>query len=66
MGSDGRERHRKPRAGAKRRGRELHRAAPFAVVRWTNIYDPAKLVFFGDIIGGPWPLYSVRPSSTLI
>jgi hypothetical protein len=32
---------------------ELHHAAPFAVVRWTNIYDPAKLVFFGDIIGGP-------------
>lgn len=31
----------------------LHHAAPFAVVRWTNIYDPAKLVFFGDIIGGP-------------
>jgi hypothetical protein len=22
-------------------------------VRWTNIYDPATLVFFGDIIGGP-------------
>jgi hypothetical protein len=32
---------------------ELHHAAPFAVVRWTNIYDPTKLVFFGDIIGGP-------------
>ena len=32
---------------------ELHHAAPFAVVRWTNIYDPATLVFFGDIIGGP-------------
>ena len=32
---------------------ELHHAAPFAVVRWINIYDPATLVFFGDIIGGP-------------
>jgi len=32
---------------------KLHHAAPFAVVRWTNIYDPATLVFFGDIIGGP-------------
>ncbi len=32
---------------------ELHHGAPFAVVRWTNIYDSAILVFFGDIIGGP-------------
>jgi hypothetical protein len=32
---------------------ELHHAAPFAAVRWTNVYDPAKLVFFGDVIGGP-------------
>jgi hypothetical protein len=32
---------------------ELHHAAPFAVVRWTNIYDSASLVFRGDIIGGP-------------
>jgi hypothetical protein len=32
---------------------ELHHAAPFAVVRWTNIYDPASLVYRGDIIGGP-------------
>jgi hypothetical protein len=31
----------------------LHHAAPFAVVRWTNIYDPAALVFFGDVISGP-------------
>ena len=31
----------------------LHHAAPFSVVRWINIYDPARLVFFGDIIGGP-------------
>jgi hypothetical protein len=32
---------------------ELHHAAPFAVVRWTNIYDPAVDVYRGDIIGGP-------------
>jgi hypothetical protein len=32
---------------------ELHHAAPFAVVRWTNIYDSASLVFRGDVIGGP-------------
>jgi hypothetical protein len=32
---------------------ELHHAAPFAVVRWTNIYDPASFVYRGDIIGGP-------------
>ena len=32
---------------------ELHHAAPFAVVRWTNVYDTASLVFRGDIIGGP-------------
>jgi hypothetical protein len=32
---------------------ELHHAAPFAVVRWTNLYDPASLVYRGDIIGGP-------------
>jgi hypothetical protein len=31
----------------------LHHAAPFAVVRWTNVYDPATFVFFGDVIGGP-------------
>src|SRR6516162_4359613 len=32
---------------------ELHHAAPFAMVRWTNVYDTASLVFRGDIIGGP-------------
>src|SRR5258707_692240 len=32
---------------------ELHHAAPFAVVRWTNIYDSTSLVFRGDVIGGP-------------
>jgi hypothetical protein len=31
----------------------LHHAAPFAALRWTNIFDPARLVFFGDLIGGP-------------
>jgi hypothetical protein len=31
---------------------ELHHAAPFAAVRWTNIHDPASLVYRGDIIGG--------------
>jgi hypothetical protein len=31
----------------------MHHAAPFAAVRWTNIYDPARFVFFGDVIGGP-------------
>jgi hypothetical protein len=31
----------------------LHHAAPFAAARWTNVYDPATLVFFGDVIGGP-------------
>ncbi len=31
----------------------LHHAAPFAPVRWTNVYDSAILVFFGDVIGGP-------------
>jgi hypothetical protein len=32
---------------------EMHHAAPFAAVRWTNVYDPATLVFCGDLIGGP-------------
>jgi hypothetical protein len=31
----------------------LHHAAPFAAARWTNVFDPAVLVFFGDVIGGP-------------
>ena len=31
----------------------LHHAAPFAVVRWTNVYDPSSAVIFGDLIGGP-------------
>ncbi len=29
-----------------------HHAAPFAVVRWTNIYDPHRAIFFGDLVSG--------------
>jgi hypothetical protein len=32
---------------------QLDHATPFAAVRWTNIYDPSRLVFFGDLISGP-------------
>lgn len=32
---------------------QLHHAAPFAAVRWTNVHDPARLVFFGDVISSP-------------
>jgi hypothetical protein len=31
---------------------QLHHAAPFAAVRWTNIHDPARLIFLGDLISG--------------
>ena len=31
---------------------QLHHAAPFAAVRWTNIHDPAVLVMLGDLISG--------------
>ncbi|HEY2926272.1 hypothetical protein [Piscinibacter sp.] len=31
----------------------LHHAAAFAVTRWTNLYFPARLGLFGDIVGGP-------------
>jgi hypothetical protein len=31
----------------------LHHAAPFAAVRWTNIYDPHRPILKGDIISGP-------------
>jgi len=31
----------------------LHYAAPFAAVRWTNIFDPHRWIFQGDIISGP-------------
>lgn len=33
--------------------RVLYEGAPFAVVRWTNIFFPVKLGFFGDWFGGP-------------
>jgi hypothetical protein len=32
---------------------QLDHGAPFAVVRWTNIHDPARFIFCGDIISGP-------------
>ena len=31
----------------------LHHAAPFAAVRWTNIFDPHRNIYQGDIISGP-------------
>ena len=31
----------------------LHDAAPFAAVRWTNIFDSHRCIFHGDIISGP-------------
>ncbi|MBE1493136.1 hypothetical protein H4696_000236 [Amycolatopsis lexingtonensis] len=31
----------------------LTSGAPFAVVRWTNLYFPARWLVFGDPIGGP-------------
>ncbi|HCT07126.1 MAG TPA: hypothetical protein DIW86_17355 [Pseudomonas sp.] len=31
----------------------LHHAAAFAVTRWTNLYFPAPLGLFGDIVSGP-------------
>jgi hypothetical protein len=30
-----------------------HHAAVFAPVRWTNIFAPCRLVFWGDVVGGP-------------
>jgi hypothetical protein len=30
-----------------------HHAAVFGPVRWTNIYAPCRMVFWGDVIGGP-------------
>jgi hypothetical protein len=33
--------------------RVLYHGAPFAVVRWTNMWFPARLRFFGDWFGGP-------------
>jgi hypothetical protein len=34
------------------RQRQLDHATPFAAIRWTNIHDPARLAFFGDLISG--------------
>ncbi|MCP4184156.1 MAG: alpha/beta hydrolase [Hyphomicrobiales bacterium] len=34
-------------------GDVLYHAAPFAVVRWSNMWFPAHLGFFGDWFGGP-------------
>lgn len=33
--------------------RALHHAAPFAVVRWTNIYFPNRALVLGDPVAGP-------------
>jgi hypothetical protein len=33
--------------------RVVYEGAPFAVVRWTNLWFPAALWFFGDWFGGP-------------
>ncbi len=30
-----------------------HHAAVFGPTRWTNLYFPARLVFWGDVIAGP-------------
>lgn len=32
---------------------QLHHAAAFSVVRWTNVFDPSRWVFLGDIVSGP-------------
>jgi hypothetical protein len=44
-----------PNGGRRRRvsRRVLYEGAPFAVVRWTNVYFPAEAGFFGDWFGGP-------------
>jgi hypothetical protein len=36
-----------------RRGPFAHFAAPFAAVRWTNIYDEHWFPLLGDIVSGP-------------
>ena len=38
---------------AYRGGTVLYHAAPFALVRWSNMWFPARLGFFGDWFGGP-------------
>jgi len=37
----------------KSKTRVPHHAAVFGPTRWTNLYFPAWLIFWGDIIGGP-------------
>jgi hypothetical protein len=32
---------------------QAHHAAPFAAVQWTNVYDPASGILFGDLVSGP-------------
>jgi hypothetical protein len=41
--------------GTRRRVRQevVYEGAPFAVVRWTNIYFPVRYGLFGDWFGGP-------------
>ncbi|GAA1141198.1 hypothetical protein [Ornithinicoccus hortensis] len=47
--------------------RVLHEGAPFAVVRWTNLYYPARLGFFGDWFGGPLaPLYGTGIKDVMV
>ncbi|EUB98254.1 hypothetical protein PMI07_006568 [Rhizobium sp. CF080] len=33
--------------------RHPHHAALFAYTRWTNLYSPHKMIFWGDVISGP-------------
>jgi hypothetical protein len=42
----------------------MHHAAPFAAVRWTNIHDPHRLMFQGDIISMPLRLEAAILSRT--
>lgn len=39
--------------GEKVKLRALHHAALYACTRWTNLYFPAALGLFGDLVGGP-------------
>lgn len=32
---------------------QLHHAAQFAAMKWTNIHDPSRAVFLGDVISSP-------------
>lgn len=55
--SDGQFAHQRPyRSRSSRSDRTftvLNEASPFAAVRWTNLYFPARGGIFGDMIGGP-------------